>query len=560
MDVSAKKFDDDLRDMCVTMKELEQHLGAAVSLAFDDCSTVCGRFQLLDSFEGLLERPLIQNMLEKKYICLIRDYEKDIKSVKKLFTTYCGVPPVGHNLPPIAGALTWCRGLAERIKVPMNKLQRCDQSILERNETKEVAKLYASSMARLTEYESQKMEEWGREVETSSQVKLMLPLLVRNAETLYLTVNFDPALTNLLREVKYFLLLHLEVPESALRIYQQVETFRRWTGNLELVVNIYNGVLKQLLPVEKPLVQSYLHKFDQVIAQGIEELSWKNEGIEAFIDETMQTVKMLKEVMRTMKTNLGNMSAVIQSWNSTIMERKLKQVDVDEFERMHKQSMASRCAMVKEGGKEIHLMLKDTNKMLKCSNVSPMWLSYVGFINRRVMGGLCSLVRHCLDNLYQQIKGKPLKGGNNDLSSPVASLPGEGPMPIVEVKIELINHEVHFVPEIGFESDGKGIRDIAHNWVSRIFQFASLFKRLDQDGSYIRDIHADIRVKMHVAMLNDALNETQVAQENLRDKLSRFDYLWKTPMDHFFQNLRLKPWLIWNLAIYLLTYISSRKP
>ncbi len=283
MDIAAKQFDDDFGDLCATIKELEQRLGAAVSLAFDDCSTVYGRFQLLDSFEGLLGRPLIQNILDKKYTYLIRDYEKDIKMVKKLFATYCDAPPIGHNLPPIAGALTWCRGLVERIRMPMNRLERRDITILERNEVKEIAKLYADSMASLTEYESQKMEEWGREVETSSQAKLMLPLLVRNAKTQFLTVNFDPALTNLLREVKYFLLLRLEVPENALRIYQQVETFRRWTGNLDLIVNIYNDVLKQLLPVEQPLVQSYLHKFDQVIAQGIEQLSWKHGGIEAFI-------------------------------------------------------------------------------------------------------------------------------------------------------------------------------------------------------------------------------------------------------------------------------------
>lgn len=37
-----------------------------ISLAFDDCPTVYGRFKLLDSFEGLLERPIIQDELEKK--------------------------------------------------------------------------------------------------------------------------------------------------------------------------------------------------------------------------------------------------------------------------------------------------------------------------------------------------------------------------------------------------------------------------------------------------------------------------------------------------------------
>jgi hypothetical protein len=33
----------------------------------------------------------------------------------------------------------------------------------------------------------------------------------------------------------------VQVPESALEIYQQVETFRRWTGNLDLITNMNNG-------------------------------------------------------------------------------------------------------------------------------------------------------------------------------------------------------------------------------------------------------------------------------------------------------------------------------
>ncbi len=278
----------------------------------------------------------------------------------------------------------------------------------------------------------------------------------------------------------------------------------------------------------------------------------------------MQTVKLLQEVMRTMKTNLGNISAVIQSWNSSNVERKVKPVDVDEFERVHKQSMTSRYAAIKEGGKEIHSLLKDTNKMLKCSNVSPMWLSYVGFVNNKVLDGLNSLIRQCLGNLYQQIKRDPLKGGggghsHNDLSSDGASLPGPVPS-IAEIRIELINQEVRFVPEVGFESDSKGIRDVVHGWISRIFQFSSSFKRLDQDGSYIRDIHADFHVKMRVAMLNDALNETQEALENLRNKLKRFDHIWKAPMDQFFAEFQADTLIEMKSAIHLLTCRNLREP
>jgi dynein heavy chain, axonemal len=120
----------------------------------------------------------------------------------------------------------------------MTKLNQLERSILEREEAKEVSKVFSTIVASLQEFESQKIEEWGRDVELSSHTKLKLPLLVRNPETRLLSVNFDAALVRLLREVKYFLLLGLNVPDTALEIYQQVETFRRWTGNMDLIVKI----------------------------------------------------------------------------------------------------------------------------------------------------------------------------------------------------------------------------------------------------------------------------------------------------------------------------------
>ena len=60
----SSQFDDDFYEFRCSIKELERRLGAVVSLAFDDCATVYGRFKLLDSFEGLLERPIIQVLLQ----------------------------------------------------------------------------------------------------------------------------------------------------------------------------------------------------------------------------------------------------------------------------------------------------------------------------------------------------------------------------------------------------------------------------------------------------------------------------------------------------------------
>ena len=102
----------------------------------------------------------------------------------------------------------------------------------------------------------------------SSDAKLKLPLVGRT-KTGELLSNFDPSLVWLLRGVKYFLLLGLNVPDSALQVYQSAEIYCSWTGNLDIIVSIYNAILNQLLPVEKPLVAPYLAKFDEVIGKGI---------------------------------------------------------------------------------------------------------------------------------------------------------------------------------------------------------------------------------------------------------------------------------------------------
>ena len=70
-------------------------------------------------------------------------------------------------------------------------------------------------------------------------------MLTRDEETHYISVNFDPALVRLLRETKYFLLAELQVPESALAIYAQVETFRVWTQKLDMVVMKHNGLTRR---------------------------------------------------------------------------------------------------------------------------------------------------------------------------------------------------------------------------------------------------------------------------------------------------------------------------
>lgn len=276
MDVDCKGFDDDFYEFRVRVKELERRLASVLTQAFDDMPTIGGRFKLLDSFTGLLHRNSVRDELERKHHALLAAYSADLAEVQRMFNEGKARPPIAHNLPPIAGALSWCRGLRERVSMPMRKLKALDRAILSREDAKEIVKVYTGLVAALAEFEHTKIEEWGRHIEHSSQEKLKLPLLrTQRARPNLLSVNFDPALVRLLREVKYFLLLGLRVPDSALEIYKRAETFRKHTGNLDLIVNMHNAIQMQLLPVERPLMQQYLNRMRQALAPGLKSLNWK---------------------------------------------------------------------------------------------------------------------------------------------------------------------------------------------------------------------------------------------------------------------------------------------
>ena len=113
-----------------------------------------GRLKLLDNFEGLLERPILQDELEKKYNLIIAQYKDDGLEVQNIFQDN-KVPvsaneddaPIFQNIPPVTGAIYWADTLRQRLREPMIKLRLYSEAVREVPEDfREIEKLYASLM------------------------------------------------------------------------------------------------------------------------------------------------------------------------------------------------------------------------------------------------------------------------------------------------------------------------------------------------------------------------------------------------------------------------------
>eukprot|EP00854_Cymbomonas_tetramitiformis_P002137 gene2137-2836_t len=517
-DVENNQFDDDFYQFRTKIKELERQLGAVISQAFDDCTTIAATFKLMDAFEGLLDREIIQADLERKHIDLMRAYGREVITVQNIFTSCKDKPLTPKNSAPRSGAVYWVRGLKTRVEEPMAKLKSLSKMAMETDEAKEIVKNYNALIASLAAYETTTTEIWCGEIESTSDEKLKLPLLVRTPENA-IRVNFDPLLLKLLREVKYFLQLGIEVPENSLKIYKRGESFRQQTGNLDLIANIYNEIQNTMLDVERPLVIQKLETIDQHLHQGLNVLNWNSLKIEEYIVEVMSMLKELHEILILIKSNVTKTEKILDRWEQNVMfARKDGRVyTTEEFSDSFKTTLSTRYGDITDGGLEIAKLLSLTNKTLKVSKGAVAWKTYTEFVNEIVIDGFSRAINATLKYVETQID--PDIMAKNETQ------------PLLEISLELVAPEVVWVPDIGLATGGTGIRDMFNGWVKSFVNIGNLVKRLDiSEGNYTKEIDEDFEVSWHISRLYGLVLQNEERCAKFKESYDVYSYLWKNDL------------------------------
>jgi dynein heavy chain len=121
----------------------------------------------------------------------------------------------------------------------------------------------------------------------------------------------------------------------------------------------------------------------------------------------------------------------------------------------------------------------------------------------------------------------------------------EDKLPIIEIKLDLVSVRreedderidvVKFIPDL-LECDGKGVRDLVNSWLTSFFAVSTLFKRLDNEGTYFREMQMDHGVNMLMAHINETLQENEDACMAVKAKYDQHSYLWMTDLPTFFES------------------------
>lgn len=128
-------------------------------------------------------------------------------------------PPLARNLPPVSGKIAWARQLYHHISAPMQALQSCSE-LMELPEMKAVVRRYNRLARVLVEYEMVFLKVWNKQI-SQAKASLSSSVLARHKDSKQLLVNFDPAMSQLLRDVQVLHGMGIDVPTQGLLIYSQ---------------------------------------------------------------------------------------------------------------------------------------------------------------------------------------------------------------------------------------------------------------------------------------------------------------------------------------------------
>ena len=569
LDVTQTRFDDDFYQYRCKVKELDGRLAAVLSSAFDDSATLTAQFKLLDSFEGLIERPIIKDELDRKHSHMLRAYLADILKVQEHFHSYRNTPFIDSNMPPVAGAIGWCRSLRNRITEPRERLQ----PILDANNTeeaKEVVHCYEATLAQLLAYESAQVDAWTAAIDTV-QEKLRQSVLAREKDGRRLRVNFDDMLVRLLREVKYLRGFGIQVSQQAAQIYDKSLTFRQQIGALSQIVNMYNEIVDTLLPYEQPLLEKDVAHLNEVLDKGLTEYHWKIPAVPDFIAEAMATVKQVYGTVKVMKNNFAFIEKVIFDFaKEPLVERKNKSISPADFEENMKKLWEARYKVLQQHHEVFTAKVDETLKTLNANKTSGHWRKYMEAVQEKIRDGLVQTIINSIKFLTDQI-------------DPVAIEKNQTP-PMLEIKLGFYANDVLFNADessstatssaaaaaaaaanngavaaggaagsasglhssgaAGGSSSGFGLygglaldekgarkakRDVwlyITDWVEGFFEVGNKISRAD-NSTYIGELKKTDSIGRNLGVLKKFSEHNQRECEGLRQEYMRYDHLYK---------------------------------
>ncbi|KAM3593194.1 uncharacterized protein V6R79_007624 [Siganus canaliculatus] len=287
------KFDRDYADFQVQFQGLIQSLQSLLDSWFQPGLSTQRMLELLAAFES---GPAVHLDLKQHYLTLLQRYSRELELLEETYRTQRERPPIGRNLPPVAGRVMWSRQLFRKVETPMLAL-KTKLDMLKVPEMTAVIRSYNRVARALLQYELLHLQAWSQAAERAPHC-LNAALLVRHRNSKEIFVNLDPLVLEVLHEARWMTQLGLTVPKVILKMSSRESQIKTLYKRLLDLLQDYSSAVARIPPLLLPVMQPFTGQVEAAVSPGLTTLSWTALSTEPFIDAVCQALEDLDQVSK----------------------------------------------------------------------------------------------------------------------------------------------------------------------------------------------------------------------------------------------------------------------
>ncbi|CAL8284422.1 unnamed protein product [Lota lota] len=518
-DTNDKRIEEHNKLFLDKMIDFELRLGTVLCKAFDVCPSPESAVKLLVMFSFILDRPQVQAQLMPKYKELIGLFIAELDNVKLVFDAQIATTGVGtstplfcKNMPPVAGQLKWALELAERIQTTMKGFRALPQLDVH-TQAKLVFQKYDEMTQLLHQYQVVVYSEWTSRVDKDCQFNLKQPLVLRNKGNI-LSVNFSSQLVEVLREVKYLRIQgRKNIPPSAADMFAHKEVFRKYVGNLDLVVSWYNEIQATVLPSEFPLIEGELKSIDMELAKAETIMFWNGEGVWEYIKSIGDMMHDLYRRVNQAKANVDSMCVLMAEWSLTPMfERKDNKNDSLLDLKGRPAVLNKRYTAIRDSGQKLRTLLEENKTLYRANDATESWMRHVDYIDDKVLDGFFEVVLVSLQFLASSMHAT------------------SGKAPLFAFALTLDDRTISLSPSLSH-----GFIEMVDNLITDVYHAADLIPRisLTNTTSYQYELKEKPELSKIYEDVMNAVREAVMVAQQYSDTWLHYDFLWMQDRDEF---------------------------
>jgi len=558
LDFYNNRFDRDHAQFNMRIAELESQLQGFINRSFESIVSIEASLSLLRVFENILQRENLKADLDSKLMLIFQNYGLELTTVQDLYEKQKHSPPIGRNMPPVAGSILWARHLLRRIEEPMRRFES-NGKILASKDSRKIIKTYNKVAKTLVAFEYLWYEAWCNSIE-SARAGLQATLIIRDPKSRMLYVNFDAEILQLIREAKALSRLGIEIPSSAKLVLLQEKKFKEYHQDLSHMLREYERVLSMTIPITKEMLQPHIHDLELAMRPGLVTLTWSSMNIDAYKHVVSSTLKGVEEL-------ISNVNDIIENR----IEKNLKKVgrtflvdlpsgdgllSLDEFVQKQESFINQQMQYLGSKNREIEVAVLDVIQNAKQYKFTdhgsiggplPALIGQVGVQNmKQDTDGdqnreICfddNLFRYLLihyNNLMYHGLMQATKASLEAIKKRVCAKGSTGFLylvkPFFEVDVQLSVPSVRLVPSL--DEIQNCINKCAQSilWSSKsIPDWRSIYGK-DLTLSFFEKVSRDVDIVPSLLLLTGALLGTKQHVRDYLSQFSRYDWLWKDDME-----------------------------